>query len=352
MKPSEKAGLETLLAPRGGDVGEVFRGFRSLGTRPLVALDRLDERLEKRGKFVFVTYDELDSLGGGDWDLAGASVSGLVAFWAAYSRRWQRIRGKLFLRTDLYERHAKTGGADLAKLAAGRVELSWSDRDLYGLLLKRLANFGPDLARYVKANCGGISLKPDNDLGLVPELSTWEDGRPIVENMVGMYMGTDRKKGLASRWLLDHVRDGLGRAFPRPLVRLVEEAARHELQQLETLRKPRLIQPASLRRALDRVSGDHVVQSLDEWPWLEEVKRRLKVDPLVPWDADNDVIRLLGGPWPSNRAQTPPAEGRELLDYLLELGVLRRRADGRVDVPDLFLAGLKLRRKGGVRKKR
>jgi len=52
--------------------------------------------------------------------------------------------------------------------------------------------------------------------------------------------------------------------------------------------------------------------------------------------------------WESN--SEPPFEGRELLEYLLEIGLLRRRADGRVDVPDLFLSGLGLKRKGGVKK--
>ena len=47
----------------------------------------------------------------------------------------------------------------------------------------------------------------------------------------------------------------------------------------------------------------------------------------------------------------PPFEGRELLEYLLEIGILRRRPDGRIDAPDLFLSGLGLRRKGGVRKR-
>ena len=342
--------LAPLFAPAAADVEAIHRAFRELGTKPVVVLDRLDEQLERQGRYLFATYDELDTLGNGDWKLVEAGVRGLVALWAAYARRWRHIRAKLFLRTDLYERHAKAGGADLAKLASGRVELVWSDRDLYGQLLKRMANVNDALAEYVSA-VKGVSWSTDRSLGRIPRLRTWQDARPIVERMVGVYMGANQKKGLVYRWLLDHVRDGLGRGYPRPFVRLMEEGARQELQNFGNLKSRRLLEPASLRRALDRVSDDHVAQSRDEWPWLEAIKVRLRSDPLVPY-AEKEAIKLMEGLPRANDATTPPFEGRELLDYLLELGIFRRRPDSRIDAPDLFLNGLGLRRKGGVRRGR
>jgi len=345
-----RSGLAPLFEPAGADIDGVVRAFGSLGTQPVVALDQLDARLSANGRHLFVTYDELDTLGGGDWQLIEAGVRGLVALWAAYARRWKRIRAKLFLRTDLYDRHAKAGGADIAKLAAGRVDLGWNDRDLYGVLLKRLGNLDERLSSYV-SEVKGIEWQVDSELGKVPRLRRWQDARPVVERMVGAYMGANRKKGLVYRWLLDHVRDGVGRAFPRPFVRLIEEAATQELAHLGSLRRPRLLEPVSLRRALDRVSSDHVAQSEDEWPWLRTVRDKLAQSPLVPWDRERDVARLLEAFPDDAPSGSPPFEGRELLDYLLDVGILRRRPDGRVDAPDLFLSGLGLRRKGGVRKR-
>ncbi|WP_031597359.1 hypothetical protein [Ferrovum myxofaciens] len=345
-----QADVRPLSVPEAADVEAIHRAFRELGTKPVVVLDRLDEQLANQGRYLFATYDELDTLGNGDWKLVEAGVRGLVALWAAYARRWRRIRAKLFLRSDLYERHAKAGGADLAKLAAGRVELVWSDRDLYGQLLKRMANVDDALSGYV-LSIKGVSWSDDSSLGWIPKLQTWQDARPVVERMVGVYMGANQKKGLVYRWLLDHVRDGLGRGYPRPFVRLMEEAARLELQHFSTLRSPRLLEPASLRRALDRVSDDHVTQSLDEWPWLEAIKRKLSDDPLVPY-AEKDAIKLMEGLSGAKGAMLPPFESRELLDYLLQLGIFRRRPDGRLDAPDLYLAGLGLKRKGGVKKKK
>jgi len=343
--------LASFLRLQGGDVQQNYDAFKLAGTEPLLALDRLDETLERANQFIFLTYDELDTLGGGDWHLMESSIRGLIAFWAAYARRWRRIRAKIFLRTDLYDRHATVGGADLAKLAAGRVELSWSDGNLYQMLLKRIANADGDLRNYVQDVKSRIKWKQDPDLGTIPIMQSWEDARPVIERMIGAYMGANRKKGLVYRWLLDHVRDGRGRALPRPFVRLVEEAARIEFQDQEAgLRAPRLMKPASVRRALDRVSDEYVAHALDEWPWLNAVKKRLK-GQLVPWERERDIVKLLENVGQDEKGlKRPPFNGRELLDYLVEIGILRRRGDERIDAPDLLLAGLGLKRKGGVRR--
>lgn len=346
---ASKDKLASLFSPPAADIEAVYGAFRALGAAPIVVLDSFDQELESRGEFLFVTYDELDTLGHGDWQLIEAGIRGLIALWAAYTRRWQNLRAKLFLRTDLYERHAQVGGADLYKLAASRVELNWGDRDLYAMLLKRVANADEQLATYLKT-AKGIEWKSDEDLGHIPLLKRWDDARPAIERMVGPYMGANQKKGLVYRWLLDHVRDGLGRAYPRPLVQMVELAAAKDRQQAESIAKPRLLQPTSLRSALDRVSTDHVVQAKDEFPWLDTVKASFAVNPLVPY-LEKDAAKLFDLV-EANSGPQPPYQGKELLSYLIELGILRRRPDRRIDAPDLFLVGLDLRRKGGVKRKK
>jgi len=346
-----RGSLRQLLDLQGGAIRENYSAFLKCADAPLLALDRLDARLEQENAFIFVTYDELDTLGGGDWKATTAAIQGLVAFWAAYARRWKRIRAKIFLRTDLYDRFATAGGADLAKLAANRVDLAWSDADLYAMLLKRMANASPEMEQYVKAVKSKITWISDSALGEVPQLTTWQDARPVLERMVGPYMGANKKKGLVYRWLLDHVRDGQGRALPRPFVRLVEEGASIELQERGSLREPRLLEPSSIRRALDRVSDEHVAHARDEWPWLDTIKPRLR-NQLVPWDREREILKLLRDFGSTDGTEkSPPFEDRELLDYLVEVGILRERPDGRVDAPDLFLYGLGLRRKGGVRRR-
>jgi len=349
---SDKMGIEKdhpLMKIEPADIESNMEIFRSL-TVPVSLLDKLDQKLERENRFIFITYDEIDTFGGGKWKFVEAGTRSLVAFWAAYARRWKRIRAKIFLRTDLYNRHAKVGGADLAKLAANRVDLSWSDKDLYGMLLKRMRNSEGFLAGYT-GEIPDIKWDSDKILGELPSLDEWQDAQPLAKRLVGEYMGPNRKKGLVYRWLLDHVRDGLGRAFPRPFVRLIEEASIEQSKRPHggAPRWPHLLDPSSLRQALDSVSHYHVNQSLGEWKWLEAVKDRIK-GKLVPWRMQ-DIIRWLEKPWGDSEGESPPFEGRDLLDYLIEVGILRYRPDRRIDAPDLFLAGLGLMRKGGVRKR-
>jgi len=69
------------------------------------------------------------------------------------------------------------------------------------------------------------------------------------------------------------------------------------------------------------------------------------------------VEYLLNREWDQTWSETqsdirPPAQtASQLVDLLLEIGVLGSRPHSRLDVPDLFLTGLGLTRKGGVRRR-
>ena len=150
--------------------------------------------------------------------------------------------------------------------------------------------------------------------------------------------------------------DGRLRVSPRSLVRLIEQAAGKDAVN-RALRPPRLIHPTALRQALDDVSDNHVTQGISsEWPWLDGVKERLARDRLVPW-ARREVVDLFDTDWKGNwgtregsTIRPPVEQPADFVDYLIDLGVFRRRSDDRIDVPDLYLSGLSLRRKGGVKR--
>lgn len=190
---------------------------------------------------------------------------------------------------------------------------------------------------------------------LIPLIEKSSDARPLIERIAGPYMGANFKKGRTFAWLLTHIRDGNGHAMPRALVRLIEKAASQELDRpLATYN--RLLDPRSLRRALDDVSKEHVLEvNTHELPWLPGVKDRLDGSgvPMLRREAE----RLLNHRWDDSwsKSQTdarPPADtASELVTQLTEIGVFKVRPDGRIDVPDLFMAGLGLSRKGGVRKR-
>ena len=344
--------LRPLVRPVAADLGAILKADRDLAVNPTVALDMLERRLEEAGQWIFVGYDELDTLGGSTGNSCPRLVRGLIAFWSDYSRRWRRIRAKVFLRSDLFRRHANMGTADFAKLAATRAELVWSDTAILGMLVKRIANTSQSLADYCRG--ARLSFTQDSTLGLLPKIERPENTYALLERLSGEYMGTEKKKGYVRNWVLDHLRDGNGQVSPRTLVKLFEQAALKEVPN-RTLPPPRLLHPASLRQALDDVSQDHVTQAISsEWPWLEGVRERISKQRLVPWSR-NQIVAMLGADWgrrwaSSHHGNIRPPEDRpgQLVDYLVELGVFRNRPGDRVDVPDPYLRGLNLRRKGGV----
>ncbi|XXY53415.1 hypothetical protein WME91_19990 [Sorangium sp. So ce269] len=346
-----------LLNESGAEVEERHADFLSARNAPLVALDNLDKRLVAEDRWIFVMYDELDTLSYSESWVMGALIRGLVAFWANHSRRWSRIRPKIFLRTDFYRHHGSDiAGADMAKLAATRVELSWSDKNLYAVLIKHIANLSEDWFHYCKTGQGDkIQYEFDPILRHIPILVRKEDARPFVERLVGKYMGATKAKGESFPWILDHLRDGNGKVSPRSLILLFENAAILEVGNLHAS-GAHVLSPISLRNALDKVSEAYVTQTTDEFLWLPMVKERLKTNAQVPWESRRVLEQALKVGWEAWLNQPPerrpPADSpRELVDVLLEVGIVRDRGKDNYDVPDVYLKGLGLKRKGGVAKR-
>jgi len=354
---TSRLALNDLLIIPGVDVASCLSAYRPRALQATVALDTLDEKLVREDRWLFVAYDELDTLVLDDWSALGIIVRGLVSMWAAYARRWQRIRPKIFLRSDFYRHHREIAGADVAKLASNRIELSWSDRNLYGALIKHIlnkrdANGDERLFKHFEKV---VPTEDDVVLGHVPMLTDAYNAKPFVDRLVSEFMGADRKKGLAFTWILDHLRDGNGRALPRTLVWLVELAAEIERD------KPRasgghLLHHVSMRNALDRVSKQYVQHAgTHEFPWLAGLGERLQRDREVPWTY-RELTKLVAfqfdRTWgaPTKEIRPPGQDPEEVIESLVELGILRSRSSGSYDVPDLYLEGLGLVRRGGVAK--
>ncbi len=330
---------------------EILDAFRAGRADFIHAIDTLDNRLETEGRWLITSYDELDTVSL-DWASLGAVVSGLVNLWVTFARRWQRVRPKIFMRTDFYRHNRGVAGADVAKLAANRVELNWSNRNLYGVLIKHIVNRDDTLRQHF---AGKVALANDPDLGFLPALTKDEDARPFVDRLAHEYMGPNPKKGVTFTWMLDKLRDSNDRVVPRSLIQLIEKAAERAIADTRATGS-RLLEHVALRRALDIVSTDFVDGAArHEFPWIPSLKQRLSSDPQVPW-TEREVSRMLGrdfdGTWGTvsgtEPVRPPGRDVSEVLGNLVQLGILTLRGDGSYNVPDLYLHGLGLKRKGGV----
>src|ERR1017187_9152960 len=192
--------------------------------------------------------------------------------WYSSSTRWSRFGPTTPGAGDGSGRRSSCAPTCFAA-TPNRAEITWRDRNLYAMLVKRLANTSPALREYCRES--RIKFEDDADLGLIPMIKKSTDARPLIERLAGQYMGADLKKGRTFAWLLSHIRDGNGHAMPRALVWLIEQAAIQERDRPQATYN-RLLDPRSLRRALDDVSKDHVLQvNTHELPWLPGVKQRL-----------------------------------------------------------------------------
>jgi len=316
------------------------------------ALDRLDDVLETQGMVLFVGFDELDLLVSRN----GRAASTLVGFWASRWRRWKGIRAKLFVRSDIYRRFVVEGGADLAKLSANRFELRWSDESLLAMLVKRILN--SDSTIWTRA----LKLRPRElvehpILGFSLQSEAQPDLHKVIHAIVGKYMGASSKKGATETWILGHIKDCLGNASPRSLVRMFELAADRQLaDHYET--EACILAPSYLRQALTTVSAEHVRSSTDEWPWLPGLKDRLEKWPnirQIPMERkpfETQIGKTWRDHWnPDPKLDEPPCDDPlAFVPMLLEIGLLKERKDGRLETTDLFLDGLGFKLKGGVRR--
>lgn len=309
-------------------------------------LDSFETELNNRDEFVFVSYDELDRVSPGDWEALKTILRGLIQFWAAYGRRWKRIRPKLFLRRDLYQR-AALFGPDIAKIASNRAELLWQIHEFYGVLFKRLIN-DEAFFDYLEPE-KQLPFSENSSLGKMPKVKQEDDYRIPINRLLGEHMGTEHTKGLTLRWLPNHLKDGHGRIYPRPLLRLLEEAAELELRDRKAKGKSQLIHHTALRGALDRVSEFRVQElAQEEFLWIETIRKNFEGQKLSVPGERKMFIKALDINWSTLQNRPPDIEATALFDYLVELGIFTNRRDGRVDVGDLYLRGFHLMRKGGV----
>jgi hypothetical protein len=308
-------------------------------------LDALDSKLAEKEDWVFVSYDELDRVSAGDWTELRTILRGLVQMWSSYARRWRRLRPKIFLRRDLFDRVALFG-PDVSKIAAQRVELVWTTRNLYALTAKRMINQSDLLRQYFEPVMPSGEMR--EELGWYPTESKEEGYRKFVERLCGRYMGPSASKGFSFAWIPNHLQDGNGRVLPRSMVRLFESAAEIEVKN-QKAKWPHLLHHTSLREAVDRVSDSRVQEIEDEeFPWMKTLRSEIsKAHPQVPMDRW-DFEQLLKIDWDGVQERPPETSGRGLLQLLFELGILYLRSDKRVDVRDLYLKGFGFKRKGGV----
>ncbi|NEP89263.1 MAG: hypothetical protein F6K18_21855 [Okeania sp. SIO2C2] len=327
---------------------DVRQNFESIN----YALDKLDEELISSDCWLFITYDELDRIVPSYLKL-GDPIAELLAFWLDRWRRWERIRPKIFLRTDLFQKEF-LGFPDASKLRGHQISLEWKTSWLYQVFVKRLVNSGEKEEEIEAINdylqiVPNLILKEDETLGILP-VSDESRFELLMETIVGEYMGNNPRKGYSYDWIPNHLQDAKGRIAPRSFLKLFSLAAERRLEKFEEKDLPenRLLLPSDIQGALMDTSQDRIKElTEEEYPWLEALKIGLKGLNLLT--EEEKFLKILKNTKWDKEPHTKKPE--EILKYLEQLGIVEiRSSDRRINMPDIYRYGFKVKRKGGIKR--
>jgi hypothetical protein len=174
----------------------------------------------------------------------------------------------------------------------------------------------------------------------------------LMERMIGKYMGANAKKGITYRWIPNHLQDADGRIAPRSFLKLFVLAAELRIQQHSTVEQNMvLLQPSDLQGALIDTSKARIIElTQEEYPWLESLKTSL-AELVVPVEKDRFLEAVESTNWSEKPEKQPPViNPEEILKYLLQLGIVESRSDGRINMPEIYMYGFKVKRKGGLQR--
>jgi hypothetical protein len=284
----------------------------------------------------------------------------LEVVWAM--RAYRHIRLKLFLRPDQIEDDALRF-VELPKLRTGALRLTWKTEDLYGLLYTRLA-LTPETecldAFKILLQDKNINL-PDKDAILTRRWSLVSDRdqqKVVMDALAGRYMGQgnyDYKKGSTYNWPITHLGDAFFEVTPRSFLGLMTAAAQHG-----GASENRVITPDGIRHGLRAASKTRVDQLHQKFPWIKGVLKPLSglllpqtEDKVIDvWKEAKTVEQLVCDAKQQNYlppfSSTTSNSEHDLCVALERIGVMSRRNDDRIDMPDLFRVAAKLLKKGNI----
>ncbi|MBT9556227.1 MAG: hypothetical protein IV100_09370 [Myxococcales bacterium] len=350
----------TVLRALAGDRGEPERApaafIGAVSPEAIdAALDEADARHAAAGTRLVIVFDAVDTVAS-TWPRRRLLTQALLeVIWAF--RTWRHVRPKLFIRRDQLDDDA-IRYVELPKLRAGAVDLKWRGVDLYGMLFTRL--YASPVAEQVHRQLGDSTPLPTVVSAL--RSSQWPlrrseaVQRSAMSRLAGDFMADGphgRKKGTTWDWPLRHLSDARDEITPRAFLTLVIAAARSE-------GRPDLVLPPRGMRldGMRAASRERVNQLYEEIPWIKTALAplsglELPVDAeLVYWCwkasttigvIENDAkARGFLAPW-----SDVPSEAA-LTEALIQLGVMMRRSDGRLDMPDLFRVASRLLKKGAT----
>jgi hypothetical protein len=326
-------------------------------------VEQADQRAAEEKTVHLLLFDALEHLHG-EREHADRLVSGILQLALQMRFGTRNIRFKVFIRPDMFD-GAKHHFPDASKLSGNAARLQWSRTDLFGLLFHFLGNEDSEQAVRFRRLTGGWESDAQG-YRHVPPLALRNEERAqteLFERIADPYMGGNFRKGRPYTWLPNHLMDGREQVSPRSFLQALATAASDTRATRPS--HDRALHHESIRKGVQKASEVRVLEVSEDTPWVQ-----LAIAPLsgsqVPieeptvlgiWD-DQGLPQALREESARYAQVDEPALVRtgprhpddlpRLVEELIDLGVMRRRTDQRLDLPDVYRIAFRVGRRGGV----
>lgn len=341
-KISGYAYLEEIFSCKYSQIIDYIQKYGNLNVELSELLGEVNRYLERDRRVITITYDSLDICI--DKEFRSGLISELVAFWAENNLRYKNLRTKIFLRNDIFKNEVLL--TDKIKLNNYRSNVEWTYDYLLAMLWKRMMEAGDELKLLMKTALeeAGYSLTESSLVGIVPKPNE-EINKIMLNTLVGERMGKD--KTYTYNWILYRLADTNNKIVPRSIIKLFSTASRYELDEIEMGNKDgaKILKPRSLKNSIEEVSKDRVTDMSEEYAEYRPIFDNLKnYCSIFPTDEETLHYALIKCGMNEENLKT-------VIDNLIDIGILkeyqRRKSDPiRYHIPDIYLKGMKLRRKG------
>lgn len=319
----------------------------------------VDLELDRQDTYHLVLFDALDRTAD-DWKTMHALVKGLLQVLLDF-RSYRRIRVKAFVRPDQIADPEVTAFPDASKVLSQQTELSWLRTDLYGLLWQYLGNATLQ-AETFRDGCrelAAVRWESKDGIWIVPDILRQDEEvqRIVFHAITGPWMGRDRRRGFPYSWLPGHLSDARHQVSPRSFLAAVYRAAQDRLRPGQEY----VLHYESIKRGVQEASNIRVREMREDYPWVEVLMEPL-AGMTVPctfdeirrkWDENQVLARLQSSIDDAVAVRLPPANMQQgpagVLKDLIDLGLMERISDGRVNLPDVYRVGFGMGRRGGVK---
>lgn len=319
-------------------------------------LAQIDESARASEVTLLLLFDALDLLHS-DRATADKLAAGALRLALELRTKTRNLRAKLFLRPDMLE-SANTEFTDASKLLTNKVDLRWEAGSLYSLLFHIMCSLDSDTARHFEQEASWALRKDGSE----------EELKHALGLLTAEFMGNNYRKGRTYTWIPNHLADGRGQTSPRSLLAAIHKAAEETKTKHPDFRKA--LHWDDIRTGVQHASETRVKEVKEDIPWvgstLEALRKRISV-PVDQneiercWDDANlrDALEAQSTATKDDSIATESSKkfkptGPASMDYsdlvqeLQDLGVFTVRADGRLDLPDVYRIAFEIGRKGGV----